>query len=69
MVMVMEGGEICWQWEEFWAGGILNAFGCSARTSSLMDKRRPRIDSAWSKSAETTFLGVLIVDGDGDGGG
>ena len=69
MVMVMEGGEVCWLWEEFLASGILNAFGCSATTSSSIDKRRTRIDSACSKGADTTFLGVLIVDGDGDGGG
>ena len=69
MVMVMEGGELCWQWEEFLASGILNTFGCSARTSSSIDKRRTRIDSACSKGAETIFLGVLIVDGDGDGEG
>ena len=36
---------------------------------SLGDKWRLPFDSAWSKGAETIFLGVLIVDGDGDGGG
>ena len=46
-------------------GGIFNVFACSARTSSPMDKRRPQIDSACSKGAETTFQGVLIVGGDG----
>ena len=55
--------------EEFCAGGILNAFACGATTSSPIDKRRPRIDLACLKGAETTFLGILIVDGDGDGGG
>ena len=69
MLMVMVGGEVCWQWEEFLASGILNAFGCSASTSGPIDKRRTRIDSACSKGAETIFLGVLIVDGDGNGGG
>ena len=45
--------------------GIFNVFACSARTSSPMDKQRPQIDSAYSKGAETTFQGVLIVGGDG----
>ena len=62
MVMVMEGGEICWQWEEFLAGGIFSAFACGATTSSPMNKRRTRIDLACSKGAETTFLSVLIVE-------
>jgi hypothetical protein len=32
--------------EEFFAGGILNAFACGVRTSSPMDKRRLPLDSA-----------------------
>ena len=67
MVMVIEEGEVCWG--EFLALGILNAFGCSARTSVLIDKQRTRIDSACMKGAETAFLGILIVGGDGDGRG
>jgi hypothetical protein len=47
----------------------LNAFAYSSTTMSLGDKQRPRIGSAYLKGAETTFLDILIVDGDGDGGG
>ena len=32
--------------EEFFAGGTVNAFGCSARTSHHIDKRRSQLDSA-----------------------
>ena len=46
-------------------GGIFNVFACSARTTSPMDQRRPQLDSACSKGAETTFQGVLTVGGDG----
>jgi hypothetical protein len=34
-----------------------------------MDKRRAGIDSGCSKGAETTYLGVLTVVGDGERGG
>ena len=32
--------------EEFFAGGILNAFACSARTSGPIDKQSSQLDSA-----------------------
>ena len=38
-------------WEIFLAGGIWNVFAYNARTSSLMDKRRPQLDSACLKGA------------------
>ena len=44
MVMVMEGGEVCWG--RILKIGILNAFIIGATTSSPMDKRSPQLDSA-----------------------
>jgi hypothetical protein len=66
-VIVRGGGEV-W-WGRILKIGIWNAFACGATTSSPTGKRRAGIDSAYSKGAETTSLGVLIVDVDGDGGG
>ena len=61
--MVIEGGEVWWA-EFFWLVSF-QRFAYSSTTSSLMDKRRPQLDSAWSKGAKITFQGVLTVGGDG----
>jgi hypothetical protein len=50
----------------FWLPECWNTFVCGAATSSAMEKWRAGIDSACSKGAKTTFLGVLTVVGDGD---
>jgi hypothetical protein len=62
--MLIEGGESCWE--------DLASFQCFAYSSTAMslgDKWTLPFNSACLKGTETTFLGVLIVDGDGDRGG
>ena len=44
MVMVMEGGEVCWG--EFRKSKIADGFANGATTSSPMGKRTPQLDSA-----------------------
>ena len=66
VVMVLRGGEVCWM--EFFVGGVFSVL-LSVTTMSLGNKWRSPFDSACSKGVEHNLPKLLIVAGDGDGGG
>ena len=51
------------------SGGTWSVFACSVSTSSLIDKRSRRLDSACLKGIEIPFQGLLTVGGNGLWGG
>ena len=65
--MVFMEDEVCWGGILFWRN--FQRFSYSSTAMNLGDKWRSPFDLAYSKGAETTFQGMLIVGGDGDGGG
>jgi hypothetical protein len=65
--MVFEGGEVCWA--EFSLLASFLRFAYSFTTMSLANKWGLPFDSAYQKGVDTTFQDILIVGGDGLGGG
>ena len=57
--MVIEGGEETLG--GIFTSGIWNVFACSSTTRGVMDKRRPRRDSAHQIGPETSFHTILMV--------
>jgi hypothetical protein len=62
MMMVLEGGEVCWM--EFSLLASFLRFAYSSTTMGLANKWRLSLDSARQIDLETTFQDILIVDGD-----